>query len=104
MDTQDKTSARVRLAAQLVTLTILGWQAWTAFVPEHSRTLARMRAYRLARRAVLGSARWAGRQGIAVECAAGAEQDAKPWYACARWLASSAASGLQRAYDSARDQ
>jgi hypothetical protein len=104
MDSRERTANRVRMTAQILTLGILGWQAWVAFVPEHSRTLARMRAYNLARRAALSSARWAGRRGIAIEASTGAEQHAAAWYASARWLASTAAGALQRAYDRARDQ
>lgn len=101
---QDKTAARVRMTAQLITLSILGWQAWMAFVPEHSRTLARMRAADLGRRGALAVARWAGRQGIAVEATTGAEHDAAAWYACARCLAQTVAARMQSAYDRARDQ
>jgi hypothetical protein len=104
MDTPDRAAARMRLAAQLVTLAILGWQAWEAFVPEHSRTLARMRVTDTARRASLHLARRAGRHGIAIEAVTGAEQHAAAWYAAARWLAGSAAGMLQRAYDRAREQ
>lgn len=75
-----------------------------AFVPAHSRTLARMRAADMTRRATLRAARWAGRQGIAVEAAAGDQDHAAGWYACASWLASTGAGLMQRAYDRARDQ
>jgi hypothetical protein len=103
-ETPDRTEARIRIAVQVAALAMVGYEAWVAFAPEHTRTRMRMRACDMARRAALRAARWAARQGIAVEVRAGAKEDAAPWYACARWLAATAAGPLQAAYDRARGQ
>jgi hypothetical protein len=94
----------IRLMIQLTAVAILTWQAWAVLVPEHRRTLMRMRAADLGRRAALRGASWAGRHGIATEAATGTESRAAAWYACASWLASSAAGTMQRAYDRARER
>jgi predicted N-acyltransferase len=99
-----ETTARMRLAVQLATLAVVAYEAWIALAPEHTRKLARMRAAEAARRAALRAARWAGRQGIAIEARTGAERDAAAWYACARCLAQTCAARMQAAYDRARGQ
>jgi hypothetical protein len=86
----------------LAGLSLMMWQTWITFVPEHQRNLYRMRVYESARRASLGAASWAGRRGIAVEASTGDEASARAWYETARWLASSAAGRAARAIEQAR--
>jgi hypothetical protein len=82
----DDRERRRKMALQLVLLLAqLGLMAWL-LTPEHQRRQLCMRLARRTRTVALAAAKSAGRNGMALELAAGGEHAGKAWYEAARLL------------------